>query len=57
MKPNFPSLANEIAEPRPDMNIKVAAFKVSEKYINTCVRKSNVRKAKFIHAKQKTCMR
>ena len=30
-KPDFPSLADEIAEPRPDMNIKVAAFTVSEK--------------------------
>ena len=37
MKPVFPSLADEIAEPRPDMNIKVAAFTVSEKSINTCV--------------------
>ena len=27
----FPLLADEIAEPRPDMNIKVAAFTVSEK--------------------------
>ena len=27
----FPFLADEIAEPRPDMNIKVAAFTVSEK--------------------------
>ena len=36
-KPDFPSLADEIAEPRPDMNIKVAAFTVSEKsnYIHT----------------------
>ena len=34
-KPDFPCLADEIAEPRPDMNIKVAAFTVSEKYINT----------------------
>ena len=33
--PDFPSLADEIAEPRPDMNIKVAAFTVSEKSINT----------------------
>ena len=33
-KPDFPSLADEIAEPRPDMNIKVAAFTVSEKSIN-----------------------
>ena len=35
MKPDFPSLADEIVEPRPDMNIKVAAFTVSEKSINT----------------------
>ena len=33
-KPDFPSLADEIAEPRPDMNIKVAAFTVSEKSSN-----------------------
>ena len=26
-KPDFPSLADGIAEPHPDMNIKVAAFK------------------------------
>ena len=25
-KPDFPSLADEIAQPHPDMNIKVAAF-------------------------------
>ena len=31
----FPCLANEIAEPRPDMNIKVAAFTVCEKSIDT----------------------
>ena len=31
IKPDFPSLADEIAEPHPDMNIKVAAFTVSEK--------------------------
>ena len=36
-KPNFPSLADEIAEPHPDMNIKVAAFTVSEKSSNTTV--------------------
>ena len=35
IKPDFPALADEIAEPRPDMNIKVAAFTVSEKSINT----------------------
>ena len=32
-KPDFYSLADEIDEPRPDMNIKVAAFTVSEKSI------------------------
>ena len=35
MKPDFPSLADETAEPRPDMNIKVAAFTVSEKSFYT----------------------
>ena len=34
IKPDFPSLADEIADPRPDMNIKVAAFTVSKKSIN-----------------------
>ena len=34
LAPGFPSLADEIAEPRPDMKIKVAAFTVSEKSIN-----------------------
>ena len=29
------ALADEIARPRPDMNIKVAAFTVSKKSINT----------------------
>ena len=33
-KPDFPSLADEIAEPRPDKNIKVNAFTVREKSIN-----------------------
>ena len=37
IEPDFPSLADETAEPRPDMNIKVAAFTVSEKSINTCI--------------------
>ena len=37
MKPDFPSLVDEIAEPHPDMNIKVAAFTVSEKSSNTKV--------------------
>ena len=36
-KPDFPSLADEIAEPHLDMNIKVATFTVSEKSINTLV--------------------
>ena len=35
IKPDFPSLADEMAEPRPDMNIKVAAFTVSEKSSKT----------------------
>ena len=30
---DFPSITDEIAKPRPDMNIKVAAFTVSEKSI------------------------
>ena len=34
MKPDFPSLADEIAKPHPDMNIKVATFTVSEKSSN-----------------------
>ena len=34
IKPDFPSLADEIAEPHLDMNIKVAAFTVSEKSSN-----------------------
>ena len=38
MKPDFPYLADELAEPRPDMNIKVAAFTVSEKSSNTLVK-------------------
>ena len=37
MKPDFPSLADEIAEPHPDMNIKVAAFTVMEKSIKTYI--------------------
>ena len=35
IEPDFPCFADEIAEPRPDMNINVAAFTVSEKSINT----------------------
>ena len=39
--PDFPSLADEIAEPHPDMNINVAGFTVSEKssYILLLVQK------------------
>ena len=35
MELDIPCLADKIAEPRPDMNIKVAAFTLSENYINT----------------------
>ena len=35
MKPDFPSLADEIAEPRQEMNIKAAAFTVRVTSINT----------------------
>ena len=34
IKPNFPSKVDEISEPPSDMNIKVAAFTVSQKSIN-----------------------
>ena len=34
-KTDFPCLADEIAEPRPDMNIKVAAFTESKKFYYT----------------------
>ena len=33
-EPDSPCLADEIAEPRSDMNIRIAAFTVSEKSIN-----------------------
>ena len=36
-EPDFPCLAVEIAETRPDMNIRVDAFTVSEKSNNTRV--------------------
>ena len=35
IKPDFPYLADQIVEPRPDINIEVAAFTVSEKSSNT----------------------
>ena len=41
MEPDFPCLADEIAEPRPDMNIKVTAFTVSKKFYYTSVRDIN----------------
>ena len=36
MGPDFPSLADEIAEPRPDMNIKVTAFTELAKSSSIC---------------------
>ena len=41
---DFPSLADEIADPRPYMNIKVVAFTVSEKSSNT--KTTNTKKKK-----------
>ena len=38
-EPDFPCLADEIGEPRPNMNIKVAAFTISEKAIYIRLRK------------------
>ena len=35
IEPDFPCLADEIAEPCPDMNIKVAAFTESKKFYYT----------------------
>ena len=32
IEPDFPSTADKIDEPRPDMNIKVTAFTVSKKF-------------------------
>ena len=46
-KPDFPSLANEIAKPRPDMNIKVAAFAVSKKSINKFILNSYLASSDF----------
>ena len=37
MVPDFPSLADEIAEPPPDMTIKVTALTVSKKSYNISV--------------------
>ena len=46
IEPNFHSLADEIAEPRPDMNIKVVAFTVSKKSINT---ENRPKEKKLVH--------
>ena len=47
------SVADETADPRPDMNIKVAAFTVSEKYINIL----NYQPEPDVHSKlQNICM-
>ena len=35
MEPDLPCLADEIVEPRPDMNIKVTAFTESKKFYYT----------------------
>ena len=37
IEPDFSFLADEIAEPSPDMNVKVAAFTISLKSINNFV--------------------
>ena len=41
-KPDFPSLADEIAEQHPDMNIKVAPFTVSSKSSNSSLNSRNM---------------
>ena len=41
MGPDFPSSADELAEPRSDMNIKVAAFTVSKNVYYTILKESN----------------
>ena len=35
IKPDFPSFSDEIAEPRPDMNIKFAAFTAIKEFYYT----------------------
>ena len=42
LAPDFPCLADEIAEPHPDMNIKVSAFTGSEKSSNKYYRNGNI---------------
>ena len=58
LEPDFPCLAVKIAEPRPDMNIKVVAFKASEKSINTIVTSATSCKNTFIsslHCTRQDC--
>ena len=45
----YPFLADEIAEPRPDRNIKVASFTVSDKSINSCLISSFHASGNFCH--------
>ena len=45
IKPDFPCLAGENAEPRPDMNIEVAALTVSETSTNTSSTCHNITKS------------
>ena len=35
IRPDFPSLAVEVTEPRPDTNIKFASFTLTKKFYNT----------------------
>ena len=51
-KPDFPSLGDEIAEPRPDMNIKVAAFTVTEKAIYTGLLNHKFHTSSISHCKE-----
>ena len=43
-EPDFPSLADEIAEPHPDINIKVTAFTENKKFYYTL---NNLQKAEI----------
>ena len=36
IEPDFPCLANEIAEPHPDMNMKVASFTSDDGHVLCC---------------------
>ena len=51
---NFPCLADEIAEPRPYMKIKVAAFTVSEKSFSTYCQNRIITKGRDTETNQ-TC--